>query len=72
MYGFDDRQLEEEALREIEMEEAERMVRNGASMRQIRRKQFFTLQPSDIYKMYRKFGILLSQFGTSPLFHVQF
>jgi len=33
------------------------MVRNGASMRQIRRKQFFTLQPSDIYKMYRKFGM---------------
>ena len=57
MYGFDDRQLEEEALREIEMEEAERMVRNGASMRQIRRKQFFTLQQSDIYKMYRKYGM---------------
>ena len=57
MYGFDDRQLEEEALREIEMEEAERMVRNGASMRQIRQKHFFPLQQSDIYKMYRKYGM---------------
>ena len=57
MYGFDDRQLEEEALRATEMEEAERMVRNGAGMRQIMRRQFFTVQQSDIYKIYRKYGM---------------
>ena len=54
MYGMD---IDTEELREEELEEAEQMVRNGASVRHIMRKQFRTIGQSDIYKIYRKFGM---------------
>ena len=60
MYGYSSYRegpVDEEALREEELEAAERMVRNGSSVRQIMRRQFSTIEQSDIYKMYRKFGM---------------
>ena len=57
-YGYDcDPNMDEELVREEELEEAERMIRNGAAMRHIMRKQFITLGQSDIYKLYRKYGM---------------
>ena len=56
MHGVDFVENFEEQ-REKELEEAEQMVRNGASVRRILRKQFRTLGQSDIYKIYRKFGM---------------
>jgi len=56
MYGYDPYR-DEEAVREEELEEAERMIRNGAGMRHIMRKQFTSLGQSDIYKLYRKYGM---------------
>lgn len=49
--------VDEESVREEELEEAERMIRNGATMRHIMRKQFTCLGQSDIYKIYRKYGL---------------
>ena len=58
MYTFPyDLAADEESVREEELEEAERMIRNGASMRHIMRKQFTSLGQSDIYKLYRKYGM---------------
>lgn len=59
MYGMYDHDpyRDEEAVREEELEEAERMIRNGAGMRHIMRKQFTSLGQSDIYKLYRKYGM---------------
>lgn len=58
MYGsYCDPAADEESVREEELEEAERMIRNGAAMRHIMRKQFTTLGQSDIYKLYRKYGM---------------
>ena len=48
---------DDESVREEELEEAERMIRNGAAMRHIMRKQFTSLGQSDIYKLYRKYGM---------------
>ena len=56
MYGYDPYR-DEESVREEELEEAERMIRNGAGMRHIMRKQFTSLGQSDIYKLYRKYGM---------------
>ena len=53
-YGPD---MDEESVREEELAEAEQMIRNGAGMRHIMRKQFVSLGQSDIYKLYRKFGL---------------
>ena len=47
----------EEGIYEEELEEAEQMIRNGAGMRHIMRRQFTSLGQSDIYKLYRKFGM---------------
>ena len=55
MYSYDPEQTEEEIYEE-ELEEAERMIRNGAGLRQLMRKQFTRLGQSDIYKLFRKFG----------------
>ncbi|MBQ9031032.1 MAG: hypothetical protein IJ106_06205 [Parasporobacterium sp.] len=49
--------ISEEELREEELEEAERMIRNGANVRQIMRRQFAFLGQSDLYKIYRKYGM---------------
>ena len=58
MYGAGyDPAADEESVREEELEEAERMIRNGATMRHIMRKQFISLGQSDIYKLYRKYGM---------------
>ena len=56
MYGYEPYR-DEESVREEELEEAERMIRNGAGMRHIMRKQFTSLGQSDIYKLYRKYGM---------------
>lgn len=56
MYGYDPT-IDEEMLREEELQEAERMIRNGANTRQIMRRQFVTLGQSDLYKLYRKYGV---------------
>ena len=56
MFGQDwDKSVDE--LFEMELNEAEQMVRNGAGMRQIMRRQFSFLEQSDIYKLYRKYGM---------------
>ena len=56
MFGQDwDKSVDE--LFEMELNEAEQMVRNGAGMRQIMRRQFSFLEQSDIYKLYRKYGV---------------
>ena len=47
----------EELQREAELQEAETLIRNGGSMRQIMRKQFTYLGQSDIFKLYRKYGM---------------
>ena len=52
-YGMQD----EDALRDEELEEAERMIRNGSTMRHIARKQFTYLGQSDIFKLFRKYGV---------------
>lgn len=46
----------EEELRELELQEAEEMVRHGADSGQMARRQFEVLGQGDIYKLYRKFG----------------
>ena len=56
MFGYDPGMNEEE-LREEELEEAERMIRNGAGTRHLMRRQFITLGQSDLYKLYRKYGM---------------
>jgi len=48
--------MNEEQMKELEMEEAERMVRNGCNTRQIMRKRFTFLEQSDIFKLFRKYG----------------
>lgn len=56
MFGQDwDKSVDE--LFEMELNEAEQMVRNGAGMRQIMRRQFSFMEQSDIYKLYRKYGM---------------
>lgn len=60
MYGFE-RGLNEEEMAEEELEEAEKMIRNGANMRQIMRRRFTYLGQSDIFKLYRKYGMDSSQ-----------
>ena len=55
MYGYDMNRDEEE-IREEELEEAERMIRNGADTRHLMRRQFITLGQSDLFKLYRKYG----------------
>ncbi|MCF0229460.1 MAG: hypothetical protein HUJ76_07200 [Parasporobacterium sp.] len=49
--------IDEEQLRAEELEEAETLIRNGADTRQIARKQFQTLGQSDLFKLYRKYGM---------------
>ena len=44
-------------LYEEELDEAEQMIRNGAGMRQIMHRQFSFVKQSDIYKLYRKYGM---------------
>ena len=56
MYMYDSDRTEEELIEE-ELEEAERMIRNGAALRQIMRKQFTSIGQSDIFKLYRKYGM---------------
>ena len=56
MYEYDWNKNEEQ-IREEELAEAEQMIRNGASSRHIARKQFTQIGPSDLYKIYRKYGI---------------
>lgn len=57
MYNEYNQGMNEEMLREEELAEAETMIRNGADTRQIMRKQFSTIGQSDLYKIYRKYGI---------------
>ena len=57
MFGYYDQGVNEEEAREEELEEAERMIRNGTTMRHIARKQFTYLGQSDIFKLFRKYGI---------------
>ena len=56
MFGYEP-EMDEEQLREEELEEAERMIRNGADTRHIMRRQFITLGQSDLFRLYRKYGI---------------
>ena len=56
MYDYQP-EMDEETIRQEELAEAEQMVRNGANMRRIMRRQFMTLGQSDIYKLYRKYGM---------------
>ena len=56
MFNYDPNQSEEEMIQE-ELEEAERMIRNGCNTRQLMRKQFTFLGQSDIFKLYRKYGM---------------
>ena len=55
MYGYYNEQ-DEESLKEEEMEEAEHMIRSGC-MQQLKRKRFTFLGQSDIFKLYRKYGM---------------
>ena len=48
---------DEAELKEAELKEAEMMIRGGADARHIARKQFTYLGQSDIFKLYRKFGL---------------
>ncbi len=57
MYNEYNQGMNEEMLREEELAEAETMIRNGADTRQIMRKRFSTIGQSDLYKIYRKYGI---------------
>ena len=56
MYGYYDERDEEE-LKQEELEEAEHMIRSGCDTRQIRRRRFTFLGQSDIFKLYRKYGM---------------
>ena len=56
MYGTYN-EFDEESIREEELEEAERMIRAGCDQKQIMRKRFTFLGQSDIFKLYRKYGI---------------
>lgn len=56
MYDYQP-EMDEETIRQEELDEAEQMVRNGADMRRIMRRQFMSLGQSDIYKLYRKYGM---------------
>ena len=56
-FDYYDQNVNEEEAREEELEEAEIMIRNGATMRHIARKQFTYLGQSDIFKLFRKYGI---------------
>ena len=56
MFEFD-RDMPVDEIFEMELDEAEQMIRNGAGMRQIMRRQFSLVDQSDIYKLYRKYGM---------------
>ena len=60
MYGYYDPE-EEEKIKEEELEEAENMIRSGCNFRQIQRKRFTFIGQSDIFKLYRKYGMDMSE-----------
>ena len=57
---------EEEKLREEELEEAENMIRSGCNTRQIMRKRFTFLGQSDIFKLFRKYGMDMNAGDNEP------